>query len=112
MDKEILEFARFQVKVPIASPVSMVLDVCINGLPCKVLIEEEVSALDLEIKNLFGKWDGGCSEEDSEAGSEDGGVGESLRDSVGSVVDEVLGVGEGEEVTDKCLISVIFHIKI
>ncbi|KAL9313461.1 hypothetical protein ACSQ67_018913 [Phaseolus vulgaris] len=96
-----------KVKVPVASPVSMVLDVCINGLPCKVLIEEEVSALDLEIKNLFGKWDGGCSEEDSEAGSEDGGVRGSLRDSVGSVVDEVLGSGEGEEVTVQCKEDVV-----
>ncbi|KAL9298434.1 hypothetical protein ACSQ67_024330 [Phaseolus vulgaris] len=67
-------------------------DFLINGLPCKVWFEEEVSVPDRKLNGFSGKWNGGYSEVDTEAGSEEGGAGGSLRDSVGFDYEEVPGL--------------------
>ncbi|KAK7353322.1 hypothetical protein VNO80_18767 [Phaseolus coccineus] len=101
-EKERLEFAHFRVKIPITSSVSMVKDFYINGIQCKVSFEEEMCFSDLAFNSLAGKWGGVDTELDTEAGSEDGGTGGSLRDSVGSDLGELHGVGKGEEATVQC----------
>ena len=102
LKKETLEFARFRVKVSAASLVSLMKDFLINGLPCKVWFEEEVSVPDWKLNRFSGKWNGGYSEVDTEVGSEEGGAGGSLCDSVGFDYEEVPGAEVGEEATVQC----------
>ncbi|KAK7334843.1 hypothetical protein VNO80_26609 [Phaseolus coccineus] len=66
---------------------------------------EEVCFPDLVLKRLFGKWNGACTEVDTEAGSEDGGAGGVMLDSVGSDFGEDDGVGVGEEATVQCQVA-------
>jgi len=90
--RETLEFARFRFKFPVTSVVSRVKDFRINGVLFKVSFVEEGCLPDIAFKNLFGKWDGGGSEVDTEASSEEGSLGASLCDSVDSEF-EVAGRG-------------------
>jgi len=93
--RDTLKFARLRVKIPVNYVVSMVKDFCINDILCKVSFEEEGSTPNISFKKLFGKWDGGGSDVDTEASSEEGSLGASLCDSVGSKFD----VAEGGRVT-------------
>ena len=78
--RETVEFARFRVKTTVSTTVNMEKEFCINGWPCKVAFVEEVSVPEW----CLGKWDGGVSEVDIEANFDEGSVGASLCDSVGS----------------------------
>jgi len=91
--KEKLEYARFRVKISLNSEVSVVKVFRINGVLCTVSLEEEACFPDISFKNLCGKWDGGGSEVDTEASSEEGSVGASLCDSAESEF-EVAGGGK------------------
>jgi len=82
--RETPEFARFRVKISVTSVVRRVKDFRINGVLFKVSFEEEGCIPDLAFKNLFGRWDGGGSEVDTEASSEEGSLGASICDSVDS----------------------------
>ncbi|KAK7372428.1 hypothetical protein VNO80_05806 [Phaseolus coccineus] len=42
LKKEVLEFARFRVKLPMDSSVCSTKEICINSIPCRVTFEEEV----------------------------------------------------------------------
>jgi len=97
LEKELLEFARFQVKIPVASTVRMERDICINGFSFKVLLEEEERVQDLEFNRFYAKWNGGFSEVDTEARSEEGELGGSFCDSVASDFGEGFGTGTGED---------------
>jgi len=77
--RETMEFARFRVKTTVRTTVNMEKEFCINGRSCKVAFVEEVCVPEWRL----GKWDGGASEVDIEASSEEGSVGASLCDSVG-----------------------------
>jgi len=109
LEKEVLEFSRFQVKLPVASSVRLEKDICINGISCKVLLEEEERVPNLEYKRFYAKWNGGFSEVDTEAGSEEGEVGGSFCDSVAFDFGEAIGggVGEGETVQGKVCSSTL-----
>jgi len=78
--REIVEFAWFRVKTTVRTAVNMEKELCINGRSCKVAFVEEVCVPEWRL----GKWDGGASEVDTEARSDEGSVGASLCDSVGS----------------------------
>ncbi|ESW07945.1 hypothetical protein PHAVU_009G005600, partial [Phaseolus vulgaris] len=78
--RETVEFAHFRVKTMVNIAVNMEKEFCINGCPCKVTFVEEVSFAEM----CLGKWDGGVSEVDTEASSDEGSLGASLYDSVGS----------------------------
>ncbi|KAK8466935.1 hypothetical protein PHAVU_008G195328 [Phaseolus vulgaris] len=78
--RETVEFARFRVKTSVRSTVNMEKELCINGRSCKVAFVEEMSVPEQSL----GKWNGGALEVDTEANSDDGSVGASLCDSVGS----------------------------
>ncbi|ESW26204.1 hypothetical protein PHAVU_003G099400, partial [Phaseolus vulgaris] len=86
--RETLEFARVRAKTSVNTAINMEKDFIINGCQCKVTFEEEVSFPEM----CIGKWDGGGSEVDTEASSDEGSLGASLCDSVGS---EFGAAGEG-----------------
>jgi len=86
--RETMEFAHFRVKTMVSTAVNMEKEFCINGCPCKVTFVEEVSFTEM----CLGKWDGGVSEVDTEASSDEGSLGASLYDFVGS---EFGGAEEG-----------------
>ena len=69
--RETLEFARVRVKTLVSSTINMEKDFVINGCQCKVTFEEEVSFPEMWI----GKWNGGGSEVDTEASSDEGSLG-------------------------------------
>jgi len=86
--RETLLFACVRVKTSVCTAINMEKDFIINGCQCKVTFEEEVSFPEM----CIGKWDGGGSEVDTEASSDEGSLGASLCDSVGS---EFGAAGEG-----------------
>ena len=86
--RETMEFARFRVKTMVSTAVNVEKELCINGCSCKVTFVEEVSFPEM----YLGKWDGGTYEVDTEASPDEGSLGASLCDSVGS---EDGAAGEG-----------------
>jgi len=77
--RETVEFARFRVKTTVSTAINMEKELCINGCSCKVTFVEEVSFSEMRL----GKWDGGASEVDTEASSDEGSLGGSLCGSLG-----------------------------
>ena len=95
--KEKLEYARFRVKIPLNNKVKVAKVLSINGVLCTVSFEEEACFPDFFHKMFSGKWDGGGSEVDTEASSEEGSVGASLSVSAGSEFEVARGGNEGGE---------------
>ncbi|ESW18232.1 hypothetical protein PHAVU_006G023800, partial [Phaseolus vulgaris] len=91
--RETVEFARFRVKTMVSTAVNVEKELCINGCSCKVTFVEEVSFPEM----YLGKWDGGTYEVDTEASSDEGSLGASLCDSVGSEERASLGKEVMEE---------------
>jgi len=100
--KEVLDFIRVRVKIPVTSAVNLVKDISINGLRCKFSFEEEACAQVLVPKDAFGKWGGGCSEVDTDASLDEGGFRASGCDSVSlELGGEGIRVGEDVSVHGK-----------
>jgi len=78
--REVLEFARFRVKLLVSTVVNLVKEFSINDCVCKVTFEEEMSFPEL----CLGRWVGGGSEVDTEESSDEGSLGASVCDSVDS----------------------------
>ncbi|ESW17972.1 hypothetical protein PHAVU_006G002800, partial [Phaseolus vulgaris] len=95
--KEKLEYVRIRVKIPFNNVVKVAKVLNINGVSCTVSFEEEASFPDFFHKKVSGNWDGGGSEVDTEASSEEGSVGASLGVSAKSEFEAVGGGEVGDE---------------
>ncbi|KAK7372242.1 hypothetical protein VNO80_05616 [Phaseolus coccineus] len=95
LEREVLEYARLCVKIPVGGTANLAKEVHINNIPCKVSFEEEFYFPDHTLRSLFNKW-AACSVMDSKVRSEEGG-GREFLDSVGSDFGEGDGVRDGEE---------------
>jgi len=95
--KEKLEYARIRVKILFNSEVKVAKVLNINGVLCTVSFEEEASFLDFVHKMVRCIWDGGGSEVDIEASSEEGSVGASIGVSMESEFEAAGGGDVGGE---------------
>ncbi|KAK7348370.1 hypothetical protein VNO80_22923 [Phaseolus coccineus] len=101
--KEVLEYVRLRVSIPVGVSPSMKREVSINGLSCLVVFEIETCMPDHKLRSFFSKW-GDVSILESVPSSEDDGGKESV-DSVGSHSDDENGSGGGEELTVQCAVA-------
>lgn len=98
--REVLEYVRLRVSIPVGVFPSIKREVSINGISCSVVFKMEMCMPDHKLRSFFSKW-GHISVLESVASSKED-RGKECLDSVGSHCDDEKGSREGEELTVHC----------